>query len=79
MLKPSGMAAPDQKPLVNVNDTLPKDALPSTDSETSMVPIKNKGRLLPATIYRLLLFFTSLTASTPITAVAATNAKTVIG
>src|SRR6266545_1810070 len=76
---PNGIAAPAQNPNEYVSDTLPNDAFPSTASETNMVPIKNNGRLFPATMYRLLLFFTNFTAKTPIRAVAATNAITAIG
>src|SRR5688572_29915283 len=64
---PIGMAAPAQKPNWYTRDELPSEELPSMDCAASMVPTKNRGRLFPATMYRLLLFFTILEVSVPTT------------
>jgi hypothetical protein len=48
------------------------------DWAASIVPTKNKGRLLPATMYRLLLFLTSFAVSVPTVTERAKNAKTAI-
>ena len=58
--RPSGTMAPAQKPNWNTSDMLPKDELPSTACAASMVPTMTSGRLLPAMMSLLPLFWTNL-------------------
>jgi hypothetical protein len=75
MPSPIGMAAPAQKPNWYTSETLPKEEFPSIDWAASIVPTKNSGRLLPAIMNLLLLFFTSLEVSVPTVSESARNAR----